>query len=79
MPKKRVEHANQLTDPSAAGRRCRKSLQHINDTRGGPIRHSLNVFGADARIVASRKLGRSGCVSPCSENVFDLAGVGQRM
>jgi hypothetical protein len=79
MPKERVQHANQLTNATTAGGRGGKPCKHVNDDGRSPIHYSLNVFDADGRIVTADKLDRPGCVGPCSEDVFDLAGLRQRM
>lgn len=74
-----VQHANQYTNPSTATW-CRwKAFEYLHDGRCCTMHRSLNVFGTNARIVASDEFGCSGRVSAGSENVLNLGGLGQRM
>jgi hypothetical protein len=74
-----VQHADQLTNPSAATRCRRKALEHVNDDWCRTMHRLLKVFGTNGPIVTGDKLGRSGRISACSENMLDLGGLGQRM
>jgi hypothetical protein len=74
-----IQHAHQLTNPSPAARCRRKAFEHVNDDRCRTTRCLFNVLGTNGRIVTGDKLGGAGRVSACSDNMFYLRGLGQRM
>ena len=51
MTKDCVQHADQLTNPSAATRCRRKAFEHVNDDWCRTMHRLLNVFGTKGPIV----------------------------
>ena len=74
-----VQHADQLANPSAATRCRRKAFEHANNDWCRPMHRLLNEFGTNVPIVTGGKLGCPGRVSACSDDMFHLCGLGQRM
>ncbi len=74
-----VQHAHQFTNPSTATWRRWIAFEHLHDDRRRTMHRSLNVFDANARIVAGDEFGCSCRVSAGSENVLDLSVLRQGM